>query len=121
VPGVSQWPTLVANVGKDWVLDAKTGVGKYGIDTAVNHGWYSSKAPYLSSVPPHPKLWQDRGAQHNKHHKDPSQKARLMRRNAMLYADNVCTPVRVEDVLRDPKLCGLLVWPAKPLVHVRQP
>jgi hypothetical protein len=61
-PGAAQSGTLISNVGKFWINDAKL-ITQPAM--GCNHGWYSKNAPSDSRDFEQMTLWQDRGTRHN--------------------------------------------------------
>lgn len=101
--------SLLASVGKYWVISNRLVGGKFGIHQAVNYGWHASNAT-LEAVTPGLKVYQNVGGAHNSLHLDPSQVIRLMYRWAWLLRAGSSTWEHVDlvDIGKDPELCGLI-------------
>lgn len=101
--------SLVASVGKYWVLSNRLLGGKFGIHQCVNYGWHASNAT-LAAVTPGLKVYQNPGAAHDSSHIDPSQVVRLMYRWAWLLraGSNTWERIDLHTVATDPDLCPLI-------------
>lgn len=92
------------NAGKHWVLDNNS-IGKLaeGQPMAVNAGWWRSADEN--------DLWQSPGFHHGVEYDDYSQCAWFVRRDTIVDGQ----VMDIEEVARDPGLCGLVTGSATPL------
>jgi hypothetical protein len=89
---------LIRDCGKAWVLSNKMAKGPL---YAVNHGFYDPKAIYVSNGI---KLWQNRGAAHDRSHTDYSQT--LILTSSYCLLDGASCPIL--DIMTHPTLCKLI-------------
>lgn len=91
---------LIRDVGKTWLVDnaIEQSAG------AINYGFYSSEGLSVSLAGQ--KMWQTVGTRHDGVHEDYSQIILLMSAYCML--DGVWA--KVEDIMKDSTLCGLLSY-----------
>jgi hypothetical protein len=94
------YDTLISGQCKDWVLCTSFRNGQFGLNTAVNYGWHSVSAPYISSVKPwNYRMWQTIGSAHNTSHCDPSQGLRLVRNDFNYCIDGNWYSGKLENAL----------------------
>lgn len=96
---------VAGNACKHWVLDNRSiDMVKEGEPAAVNAGWWKSSDPN--------NLWQSPGFHHGITYDDYSQGAWFVRRDCIVDGQIM----DVEEVGRDPGLCGLLTGSVDPLL-----
>ena len=89
---------LFRDCGKAWVLSNRL----RGPGSAVNYGYYDSRAPYAN--PQGIKLWQNLGARHDSSHQDMSQTLLLMKSTCEVDGQTM----NVADVMTHPELHPLI-------------
>ncbi len=101
---------FIEAVGKYWVISNRLLNGRWGVNQAVNYGWFTRKRGNGRSVTNTIDVWQTLGAGHDSHHQDPSQVIRLMHRSARLLRarSHEWEDVDLVDVAKDPNLASLI-------------
>lgn len=101
---------FVEATGKYWVICNWLLSGRFGINQAINYGWFTKGKGQGLGVTGTVHVHQTLGSRHDSTHQDPSQVIRLMHRMARLLRAGASDweDVDLYDIAKDSELAGLI-------------